>query len=55
MQIVGGLIFAAGEFLWLCNVIGFFPTVPGAGYITGLIGSVVWGTGAAMDNYGADD
>ena len=35
---LGGLIFVAGAFLWLGNVIGFFPTVPLAGYATMLIG-----------------
>jgi hypothetical protein len=55
VQVLGGIVFVAGVFLWLGNVIGFFPTFPRLGYITGFIGSVIWGTGAAMDNYGAND
>lgn len=49
VQIVGGLIFCAGVFFWFGNVIGFFPTFPGVGYITGLIGVAIWGAGSRME------
>ena len=42
---VGGLIFAVGAFLWCGNVFGFFPTVPMAGYLTMLLGGVIFGWG----------
>lgn len=48
VQILGGLITIAGAFLWLGNVLGFFPTFRGAGKITLIIGIFIWGAGAAM-------
>jgi hypothetical protein len=41
MQILGGVIIAAGAFLWLGNVFHFFPTFPLAGYLTMLAGGAV--------------
>lgn len=41
VKIIGGLVFALGVFLFLGNVIGFFPTFPGLGYITIVIGGVI--------------
>ncbi len=49
VQIFGGIVFVAGVFFWFGNVLGFFPTFPGLGYITGFIGSVIWGVGSQMD------
>lgn len=45
LQLVGGLIFVVGAFLWLGNVFGFFVTVPLAGYITMLVGGALFGKG----------
>ena len=47
---VGGAIFVLGIVLWCGNVFGFMPTLPGAGYITMLIGGAIWRFGSAMDN-----
>jgi hypothetical protein len=44
-MVLGGVVFAAGVFLFLGNVIGFFPTVPAAGWITMLIGGGLFGWG----------
>ena len=49
VQLLGGLIFVAGAFFWLGNVLRFFPTFPGVGYITMLIGGALWGFGQNMD------
>lgn len=38
MKILGGLIFLVGVFLFLGNVVGFFPSFPGAGYLTLALG-----------------
>ena len=48
--LVGGLIFVVGVVLWCGNVLGFMPTLPGAGYITMLIGGAIWRFGSAMDD-----
>lgn len=42
---VGGLVFAAGAFLFAGNIFGFFPTVPLAGYLTMLVGGGLFGWG----------
>ncbi len=42
---VGGIVFVVGAFLFLGNVIGFFPTVPLAGYLTMLAGGALFGWG----------
>jgi hypothetical protein len=55
LQIVGGIVFVVGAGLWIGNKTGLLPTVSGLGMITCFIGSALWGTGAAMDNHGADD
>lgn len=49
VQILGGIIFVGGVFLYLGNRLGFFPTFPGAGWITLIIGGVIWRVGASMD------
>ena len=38
MKVLGGIIFAAGIFLWCGNVFGFFPTFPLVGYLTMMAG-----------------
>jgi hypothetical protein len=48
MQILGGVIFAAGAVFWLGNKSGFFPTFPGLGYLGLTIGGCLWGAGAGM-------
>ncbi|MDB5289303.1 MAG: hypothetical protein JWL69_544 [Phycisphaerales bacterium] len=45
-KIFGGLIVAAGIFLWCGNVFGFFRTFPLAGYLTIVIGGVVMKAGS---------
>ena len=45
VQIIGGLVFVLGAVLWCGNVIGFFPTFPGAGYITLAIGGALFRAG----------
>ena len=49
VQILGGLIFVAGAIFWLGNVLRFYPTFPGVGYITMMIGGGLWGFGQNMD------
>jgi hypothetical protein len=48
--IVGGLVCLGGAFLWLGNVLGFFPTVPMVGYITICIGAAICRFAATMDS-----
>ena len=50
VQIVGGIIFLAGVFLWFGNVLDFYPTFRGLGYIVGLIGAAIWGAGSQMED-----
>ena len=50
MGLVGGLIFVAGIVLWCGNVFGFLPTLPGAGYVTMLVGGALWRFGGSMDD-----
>lgn len=38
----GALVFVLGIFLFLGNVLGFYPTFPGVGYITMAIGGAMW-------------
>jgi UPF0716 family protein affecting phage T7 exclusion len=47
MRIVGGLVLMLGAFLWLGNVIGFFPTVPFLGYLTMLGGGAMMRSASA--------
>ena len=41
MVIVGGVVVAAGAFLWCGNVFHFFPTFPLAGYLTMVVGGAI--------------
>ncbi len=50
VQIFGGIIFLAGVFFWFGNVLGFYPTFPGVGYIVGMIGAGIYGAGSQMDD-----
>lgn len=45
LQIIGGITFVVGAFLWCGNVFHFFPTIPLAGYVTMLIGGALFGKG----------
>jgi len=47
---LGGLVFAAGAFLWCGNVFGFFVTFPFAGYLTLLIGGAIYKAGQKMSS-----
>ena len=38
MRIIGILIFIVGLFLFFGNILGFFPTFPGLGYLTMALG-----------------
>lgn len=49
LKVVGGLIFAAGLFLFFGNIARFFPTFPGAGYITIAIGGAIFRWGQTKD------
>ena len=49
VQILGGIIFVLGAFLWCGNVFRFFPTIPLAGYFTMMLGGGVFRAGVAMD------
>ncbi|MBI4814815.1 MAG: hypothetical protein HY791_01075 [Deltaproteobacteria bacterium] len=42
LKIVGGVVFAGGVFLFLGNVVGFFPTFPMVGYLTMLAGGGIY-------------
>ena len=42
LQAGGALVFVLGIFLWVGNVLGFFRTFMGAGYITMMIGGAMW-------------
>jgi hypothetical protein len=48
--VLGALVFAGGVFLFLGNVIGFFPTFPLAGYLTILAGGAIYRAGSKMGN-----
>jgi hypothetical protein len=45
LSILGGLVFLAGAALWIGNVTRAFPTFPFAGYLTMLVGGVMWRAG----------
>jgi hypothetical protein len=49
VALLGGVVFLAGIFLFLGNVLGFFPTFPGVGYITIMIGGAIWRVGSNME------
>lgn len=49
VQIFGGIVFLAGVFFWFGNVLGFYPTFRGLGYIVGVVGLILWRAGAEMD------
>lgn len=49
VQLLGGLIFLAGIFLWCGNRFRFFPTFPFAGLIAIVIGGAIWRAGASME------
>jgi hypothetical protein len=44
-RIIGGVVVAAGIFLWCGNVFRFFPTFPLAGYLTILVGGIIMKSG----------
>jgi hypothetical protein len=46
MKILGAAIFVVGVILWLGNVGGFFPTFPGVGYGTILLGGFLYRKGS---------
>ena len=48
--VLGALVFVAGVFLFLGNVIGFFRTFPLAGYLTILAGGAIYKAGSRMEN-----
>ena len=50
VQLLGGLVLVAGAFLWAGNVVGFFRTFPGVGYITMAIGGGILRAGIAMND-----
>lgn len=54
VQVLGGLIFIAGGVIFVAHVLGAFHTMLPVGRFTIFIGSVIWGSGAAMDKHGAD-
>ena len=45
---LGAIVFVGGVFLFLGNVIGFFRTVPLAGYLTMLGGGAIFKAGRNM-------
>lgn len=49
VMVLGGVVFAAGVFLWCGNVFGFFPTFPFVGYLTGLAGFLIFRAGKKMN------
>ena len=48
--VLGAVVFIAGVFLFLGNVIGFFRTFPLAGYLTMIIGGAIYRVGSKMGN-----
>lgn len=49
MKILGAIIFIAGLFLFLGNIIGFFRTFPGVGYITMALGGFLYKKAASEE------
>jgi hypothetical protein len=49
VMVLGGVVFAAGVFLWCGNVFGFFPTFPLVGYLTALAGFFIYRAGKKMN------
>ncbi len=49
MKILGAIIFIAGLFLFLGNIIGFFQTFPGVGYITMAVGGFLYKKAASEE------
>jgi hypothetical protein len=45
MQVVGGLVMLVGVGFFLGNITGVFPTVPGLGWGTIIVGSLIYGAG----------
>jgi hypothetical protein len=46
--VAGVLVTGAGVFLWLGNVVGFYPTFPFAGYLTILAGVGIYKAGSKI-------
>ncbi len=46
---LGAVIFVAGVVLWCGNVFGFFRTFPFAGYLTLLVGGLIYKAGQKMN------
>jgi len=46
--VAGVLVTSAGVFLWLGNVVGFYPTFPFAGYLTILAGVGIYKAGSKI-------
>ena len=46
---LGAVVFAAGVVLWCGNVFGFFRTFPFAGYLTALVGVVLYKAGKKIN------
>jgi hypothetical protein len=44
-RIVGDVVFAIGVVLWCGNIFRFFPTFPLAGYLTMVVGGVIFRAG----------
>ena len=53
-MVVGGVVVAIGAFLFLGNVIGFFPTVPMAGWLTIALGAGIFGWGKKQTGGGGE-
>ena len=47
---LGAIVFAAGVFLWCGNVFGFFPTFPFVGYLTAVVGAIIFKAGKKMQD-----
>jgi hypothetical protein len=47
---LGAVVFVAGAFLWCGNVFRFFPTFPFVGYLTMVVGGLVFKAGKKMQD-----
>ena len=47
LRLVGGLVFVLGAGLWIGNVSRAFPTFPLAGYLTMLVGGIIFRVGGS--------